>query len=122
MWIGTGATIHNGAVVAANSHVVKDVPPYAIVGGDPAQVIGYRFEQTVIEQLQCIQWWYWEDEKIKENASYFSDDVELFCDRFYPEAFEQRQILFSALNNPVKNEDENRYVLIPDFGCYYAVY
>lgn len=48
--------------------------------------------------------------------------LSFFCDRFYPEAFVQRQILFSDLNNPVKNEDENRYVLIPDCGCSYAVY
>lgn len=51
VWIGNkvtimgGVIIHNGAVVAANSHVVKDVPPYAIVGGNPAKVIGYRLKK-----------------------------------------------------------------------------
>ena len=51
VWIGSsatimgGVTIHNGAVIAANSHVVKDVPPYAIVGGNPARVLKYRFSQ-----------------------------------------------------------------------------
>lgn len=64
VWIGrkasvmSGVTIHNGAIVAAMSHVVKDVPPYAIVGGNPARVIGYRFDEDIIRKLQTIQWWY----------------------------------------------------------------
>jgi len=62
VWIGRGTTIlggvtiGNGAVISANSHIIKDVPPYAIVGGNPAKVIKYRFEKEIIEQLQVIQW------------------------------------------------------------------
>lgn len=57
VWIGrkasvmSGVTIHNGAIVGAMSHVVKDVPPYAIVGGNPARVIGYRFDEKIIQKL-----------------------------------------------------------------------
>jgi virginiamycin A acetyltransferase len=57
VWIGTGATImsgitiNQGAVVAACSVVTKDVPPYSVVGGNPAKVIKKRFDDTVIEEL-----------------------------------------------------------------------
>ena len=50
-------TIGNGVVVGANSVVTKDIPPYAIVVGSPAKVIGYRFTKEIIEKLQEIQWW-----------------------------------------------------------------
>jgi len=63
VWIGQGAiinagvTIHNGAVIAAGSVVTRDVPAYAIVGGNPAQLIRYRFAPTIIYQLEELKWW-----------------------------------------------------------------
>lgn len=57
VWIGTeafimpGLTVGKGAVIAARSVVTRSVPPYAIVGGNPAKVIKYRFEQPVIDKL-----------------------------------------------------------------------
>lgn len=63
VWIGHGAfvragvTIGIGAVVAAQSVVVKDIPPYAIVGGNPAQVIRSRFSEKMIERLLATRWW-----------------------------------------------------------------
>lgn len=63
VWIGHGAfvrpgvTIGTGAIVAAYSVVTKDVPPYAIVGGNPARVIKYRFPDAIIERLLASQWW-----------------------------------------------------------------
>lgn len=65
--------IGDGAVVAADSVVVKDVPPYAIVGGNPAQVIKYRFSPDVIESLLRIKWWDWSLDKIHDNFKYFND-------------------------------------------------
>lgn len=73
VWIGgnsvimSGITIGHGAVIANNSHVVKDVPPYSIVGGNPARVIKYRFTPEQIEKLLEIQWWHWDDDKINDN-------------------------------------------------------
>ncbi len=100
VWLGTnvtvmpGVTIHNGAVVAANSHVVKDVEPYAIVGGNPAKLIKYRFNKEIIDKLLTIQWWNWNDEKIRNNNQFFyNGDIKAFCDKYYDEAFEEKQNL-----------------------------
>lgn len=63
VWIGFGAFIKggvkigDGAVVAAHAVVVKDVPPYAIVGGVPARVIKYRFDEETIKALLELKWW-----------------------------------------------------------------
>jgi Acetyltransferase (isoleucine patch superfamily) len=65
VWIGydtlimPGVKIGDGAIVAARSVVVKDVPPYTIVGGNPAQVIKQRFSSEVIAKLLEIKWWDW---------------------------------------------------------------
>ena len=64
--------IGDGAVIAADSVVVRNVPPYAIVGGNPARLIKYRFSEDIIEALLRIKWWNWDIDKIYENFKYFN--------------------------------------------------
>jgi len=72
VWISTGVTIlsgvkiGDGAVIASNSLVTKDIPNYAIVAGVPARLIKYRFSDEQIARLEKIQWWNWPKDKIKD--------------------------------------------------------
>jgi carbonic anhydrase/acetyltransferase-like protein (isoleucine patch superfamily) len=62
----SGVTIGDGAVIAAGSHVVKNVEPYSLVGGNPAKLIRYRFTREQIDKLLQIRWWDWDDAKIND--------------------------------------------------------
>lgn len=81
VWIGTGAmviggvNIGDGAVIAAGAIVTKDVPPYAIVAGNPARVIRYRFSEDKIKELLELKWWDWPDEKLKANIELFQKPI-----------------------------------------------
>lgn len=72
VWIGrdaiilSGVTIGDGAIVGAGALVSRHVPPYSIVGGNPAQVIRKRFDDNTIERLLKVSWWDWDDKKIEE--------------------------------------------------------
>ncbi|WP_249781262.1 CatB-related O-acetyltransferase [Leptothermofonsia sichuanensis] len=73
VWIGyeslimPGVRIGDGAVIAARSVVVKDIPPYTIAGGNPAQPIKQRFNDTEVAQLLEIKWWDWDRAKITRS-------------------------------------------------------
>jgi acetyltransferase-like isoleucine patch superfamily enzyme len=64
--IMSGVNIGDGAIIANNSHVVNDVEPYSLVGGNPAKLIKYRFTPQQIENLLKIKWWYWDNNKINK--------------------------------------------------------
>jgi virginiamycin A acetyltransferase len=90
VWIGAKATIMsgvkigNGSVVGSGSVVTKDVPPYAIVVGNPAVVVKYRFTEEQIQKLLDISWWSWDEEKIRDNAmNMWSSDIEVFIEKHY---------------------------------------
>lgn len=73
VWIGyeslimPGVRIGNGAIIAARSVVVRDVPAYTIAGGNPAGVIKRRFSEETIRELERISWWDWPVAKISRN-------------------------------------------------------
>lgn len=129
VWIGygvtimSGVTIHNGAVIASNSTVTKDVPPYAIVAGSPARIIKYRFEPEIIEGLQQIQWWYWDEATIKKRSSWFQRSPAEFVERFGASAggghiSSAHRLLDEQLNNIPR---ENLYLVFSDMDSPYSV-
>jgi virginiamycin A acetyltransferase len=73
VWIGyealimPGVRIGDGAIVAARAVVVDDVPPYAIVGGNPARLLKHRFAEDVRQALVEIAWWNWPVARITQN-------------------------------------------------------
>ena len=79
VWIGynatimAGVTIGDGAIIATNSTVIKNVEPYTIVGGNPAIEIRKRFSNDTINRLLKIKWWNWSIEKITRNLQYLTD-------------------------------------------------
>lgn len=78
VWIGQNAAIMPGvhigagAIVAAASVVARDVPPYAVVGGNPAAIIRMRYSSDVISELLRLAWWDWPIEKIEANLEALS--------------------------------------------------
>ena len=91
VWIGansiilSGITINQGAVIAAGSVVTKDVPPYAIVGGNPAKIIKYRFTESVIQKLLSVDFSELTDEIILRNMNTLytnitCENVNTICD------------------------------------------
>lgn len=76
VWIGSEAMIMSGvkigigAIIAGRSVVTKEVEPYAIVGGNPASFIKYRFSKEIREKLLKQQWWEWSEERVKKNMDW----------------------------------------------------
>lgn len=88
-WIGAeamilgGVTIADGVIVGARAVVAKDVPPFAIVVGNPARVVRYRYDAATIASLLRIAWWNWPEERIVATLPLLAD-VGAFVERFDP--------------------------------------
>ena len=76
-----GVTIGDGAVIGAGAVVSKDIPPYAIAVGCPIEIKNYRFTAEQIAALQRIQWWNWDEERLKDVKEMF-DDIDGFVERY----------------------------------------
>jgi|SRR6185312_14501136 len=74
VWFGTeavvmpGVAIGDGAIVAARAIVSRDVPPYAVVAGNPARVVRMRFDEDMVSRLLAVAWWDWPIDKIMRNV------------------------------------------------------
>lgn len=73
VWIGQNVTvmpgihIGDGSIIAANSVVTKDIPPYSIAGGNPCKLIRKRFDDDLTAYLLNLRWWDWDADKIFRN-------------------------------------------------------
>lgn len=76
-----GVTIGDGAVIGAGSVVSKDIPPYAIAVGCPIVVKRYRMNEKQIALMERVQWWNWEEEKLKEAMELFFD-IDAFLTKY----------------------------------------
>lgn len=82
VWIGrdvtimSGITIGDGCVIATNSHIVKDLEPYGIYGGNPAKLIKRRFSNEIIDELLEIKWWEYDDNTIEKIYPYLISEPE----------------------------------------------
>ncbi len=85
VWIGArvfirdGVKIGNGVVIGAGAVVVKNIPDYAVVGGVPAKIIRFRFNEDIINELLEIEWWNWSENKLRQARGFFvSEDMNSF--------------------------------------------
>ncbi len=80
VWIGSnvvilsGVKIGRGSIVGAGSIVTKSVPPYSVVGGNPAKVLRVRFDQEKIDRLESSKWWEWSREEVLKNEDFFNNN------------------------------------------------
>jgi serine acetyltransferase len=79
VWLGdnvtilSGIKIGDGAIIGANSLIIKDIEPYSINVGSPSKIVRYRFEKEIIDDLLFVQWWNKDFKWLDENSHLFSD-------------------------------------------------
>lgn len=74
--------IGNGAIIAGGSVVVNSVPPYAVVGGNPAKIIKYRFDKEIQEKLENIQWYTWTIDEVLKHSNELSSIVQFDMNKY----------------------------------------
>jgi acetyltransferase-like isoleucine patch superfamily enzyme len=84
VWLASGCTIlsgvsvGDGAIVAARAVVARDVPPYAIVAGNPARIVRWRFSEDIRRDLLATQWWAWPEEEVRKIVHFLcTEDASL---------------------------------------------
>jgi len=119
VWIGDGVRIlggvhiGDGAVIGMGAVVTKDVPPYAVVVGNPARVVKYRFDEETISKLMQIRWWNWDDQTIQDRVPEMKDP-KAFADRYYKEPAEIPNSEFTDLMNRMKEEGVKIFYFVLD--------
>ena len=80
--IMSGVRIGNGSIVLPTSTIIEDTPPYSIVGGNPGNIVGYRFSEKQISSLLKFAWWDWPEDMIKdEYLLLWSNNIDEFIER-----------------------------------------
>jgi len=102
VWIGSlviikrGVTIGDGAIIAGGAVVINNVPPYAIMGGVPAQILKYRFNRETIKKLMLLKWW---ELKPKELDGIQFDNIKVAI-----EQLEDLKGISQKLEKPIKQK------------------
>ena len=123
VWIGgdvtimSGVRIGSGAVIGAGAVITKDVPPYAVVVGNPARVIKYRFDAETIARLLRIKWWNWRQEDIERYIPQYKDDLPAFLERFDPGVQEEPSDAAAAAIRELRAQGFAVSYLVPDFDA-----
>ncbi len=127
VWIGCdvtilgGVRIGNGAVIGAGALVAKDVPPYAVVVGNPARIVKYRFDEETIRALQEIKWWNWPEEKIKANLLLMKDPTRFVAEFSVSHEDEPKDDILDRMRE-LREAGYCLYYFVPDFTSGEAVW
>jgi virginiamycin A acetyltransferase len=111
--IGGGVFIGNGAVISEGAYVNESVPPYAVVAGNPAKIVNYRFDEALVEKINTIKWWYWDEQDIIANQEYIFGDVETFIEKFY---ISDNEVNSAPNLDSLRDDGFILYTFIPDFS------
>ena len=128
VWIAQGATIlggvkiASGAVIGAGAVVAKDVPPYAIVVGNPARVIKYRFDEATIKKFLAVKWWNWPLDKIADNLPLMNDVEKFLAKHWSPELEQIPQDEIGLQIENFRAQGFKVYNFVADFGALQALW